>query len=123
MGVTSGQGTAYPSGSPEFTPVLSGVRVTRSLVLKNMICRSLFVLLYLFLWSLCCLFIFVIRILITPLASSNSSYSKSQINLTNNGYLIHYLFVSLWVFFAFIVLTLLVSPDVFLFSSFGVEVL
>jgi hypothetical protein len=33
MGVTSGTGTTYPFGSPEFTPVLSGVRVTRSLVL------------------------------------------------------------------------------------------
>ena len=33
MGVTSGAGTAHPSGEPEFTPVFSGVRVTRSLVL------------------------------------------------------------------------------------------
>jgi hypothetical protein len=33
MGATSGTGTAYPSGAPEFTPVFSGVRVTRSLVL------------------------------------------------------------------------------------------
>ena len=32
-GATSGAGTAYPSGAPEFTPVFSGVRVTRSLVL------------------------------------------------------------------------------------------
>ena len=32
-GVTSGAGTAYPSGVPEFTPGFSGVRVTRSLVL------------------------------------------------------------------------------------------
>jgi hypothetical protein len=32
-GVTSGAGTAYPSGTPEVTPVLSGVRTTRSLVL------------------------------------------------------------------------------------------
>jgi len=31
--VTSGAGTAYPSGAPEFTPIFSGVRVTRSLVL------------------------------------------------------------------------------------------
>jgi hypothetical protein len=36
--------------------------------------RSLFVLLYLFFWSLCCLFFFDIQILITPLVSSNSSY-------------------------------------------------
>ena len=33
QGVTSGAGTAYPSGAPEFTPVISGVRVTRYLVL------------------------------------------------------------------------------------------
>ena len=33
MGVTSGAETSYPSGAPEPTPILSGVRVTRSLVL------------------------------------------------------------------------------------------
>jgi hypothetical protein len=32
-GGTSEAGTAYPSGAPEITPVLSGVRVTQSLVL------------------------------------------------------------------------------------------
>jgi hypothetical protein len=32
-GATSGAGTAYPSGAQEFTPVFSGIRVTRSLVL------------------------------------------------------------------------------------------
>ena len=32
-GATSGARTTYPSGAPEFTPVFSGVRVTRSLVL------------------------------------------------------------------------------------------
>ena len=32
-GATSGAGTAYPSGTPEFTPGFSGVRVTWSLVL------------------------------------------------------------------------------------------
>ena len=39
-----------------------------------MFCWSLFVLLYFFFWTLCCLFFFDIRILITPLVSSNSSY-------------------------------------------------
>ena len=39
-----------------------------------MCCRSLFVLLYFFFWPLSCLFFFDIRILITPLVSSNSSY-------------------------------------------------
>jgi hypothetical protein len=38
-----------------------------------MFCRSLFVLLYFFFWPLCCLFFFDIRILITPLVTSNSS--------------------------------------------------
>ena len=35
-------------------------------------CRSLFVLLYFFFWPLFCLFFFDVRILITPLVSSNS---------------------------------------------------
>ena len=41
-----------------------------------MFCRPLFVLLYFLFWPLCCLFFFDIRILITPLASSNSSWPK-----------------------------------------------
>jgi hypothetical protein len=41
--------------------------VTRSLVLRVVFCRSLFVLLYFFFWPLCCLFFFDIRILITSL--------------------------------------------------------
>ena len=40
-------------------------------------CRSLFVLLYFFFWPLCCLFFFDIWILMTPFASSNSSYHMS----------------------------------------------
>jgi hypothetical protein len=38
-----------------------------------MFCRTLFVLLHFFFWSLCCLFFFDIRILIALLVSSNSS--------------------------------------------------
>ena len=48
-------------------PVFSEVRVNRSLVLCVMFCRSLFVLLYFFIWPLCCLFFFGLRILITSL--------------------------------------------------------
>jgi len=48
-------------------PVFSGVRVNRSLVLCVMFCRSLFVLLYFFVWPLCSLFFFGLRILITSL--------------------------------------------------------
>ena len=70
---TSGAGTAYPSGAPEFTPVLSGVRVTRSLVLY--VCfvdRCLFFVFF----FLAIVFSVLLRytILITPLLSSNSSY-------------------------------------------------
>ena len=39
-----------------------------------MFCRSFVVLLYLFFWPLCCLFFSDIRVLITPLVSSNSSF-------------------------------------------------
>ena len=53
-------------------PVFSGVRVTGSLVLYVMFCRSLFVILYFFFRPLCCLS-FDLRTMITPLVSSNSS--------------------------------------------------
>jgi hypothetical protein len=43
-----------------------------------MFCRSLFVLLCFFLCPLCCLFFFDIRILITPLLSSNSSCTSRK---------------------------------------------
>jgi len=56
---------------------VSGVRVTRSLVLCVVFCRSLFVLLFFFLWPLCCLFFFDLRILVTPLVSSSSSSNSN----------------------------------------------
>ena len=49
-GATSGAGTGYPSGAPEFTPVISGVGVTRYLVLcACFVDRCL----YFFFWPLC----------------------------------------------------------------------
>jgi hypothetical protein len=55
-------------GSP---PIFSGARVTRSLVFcACFIDRCL----HFFFWPLCCLFFFDIRIVITTLGSSNSSY-------------------------------------------------
>ena len=60
--------TAYPSGVPEFTLGLSGVRAVRSLVLCVMLVNRC-----LFFWPLCGLS-FDLRILNnTPLVSSNSS--------------------------------------------------
>jgi hypothetical protein len=48
-GSTSGAGTVYPSGAPEFNPGYSGFRFARSLVcFMCMFCRSLFFLLYIF---------------------------------------------------------------------------
>ena len=55
-GATSGAGTAYPSGVPEFTPGFQWCS-----------CYSIF-------WSLCCLFLLDIRIMIAPLVSSNFFY-------------------------------------------------
>ena len=66
----SGAGTAYLTGAP---PGFSGVRVTRSLVFCVVFCRSLFVLLSFFFRPLCCLSFLGLRILISPLVSSNSS--------------------------------------------------
>jgi hypothetical protein len=54
------------------TPLVSLYCVSFSFIC--IFCRSLFVLLYFFFWLLCCLF-FDIRILNTPLASSNSSFN------------------------------------------------
>ena len=59
-------------------PVFGGVHVTPSLVFICLFCRSLFVLLYFVFWPLYCLFFFDIRILITPLVSSISSYNKKH---------------------------------------------
>jgi len=59
-------------------PVFSGVRVTWSLVFCVCFvdrCLSFFF------WPLCCLYIFDLRILITPLVSSNSSYTQMQFSI------------------------------------------
>ena len=42
MGTTRGAVTAYPSGTPKFAQVFSGVRVARYLVFRVMFCRSMF---------------------------------------------------------------------------------
>jgi len=52
----------------------SGVLVTRSLVLCVCFVDRCLSFCVFFFWPLCCLFFFDIRILITPLVSSNSSY-------------------------------------------------
>jgi hypothetical protein len=54
--------------------VFSVVRAAQSLVFCVMFCRSSFAFLSFFIWPLCCLSFFDLRLLITPLVSSNSSY-------------------------------------------------
>jgi len=52
--LTSAAGTAYPSGTPEFTPGFKWGCVGQSLyiVFGVVLCRSLFVLLSFFFWTL-----------------------------------------------------------------------
>ena len=73
-GVTSGAGTAYPSGAPQFISGFQWVSCSSVFSFMYIFCRSLFVLLSLFFWPLCCLFFFDLRILITPFVSSISSW-------------------------------------------------
>jgi hypothetical protein len=54
-------------------PAVSGVRVTRSLVLYVCFVDRCLPFCTFLLWPLCCLFFFDIRIMITPLVSSNFS--------------------------------------------------
>jgi hypothetical protein len=76
--ITSGAETAYPCGAPEFTLGVSGVRVTRCVCFVD--CYMSFC--PLFFCPLCCLSFFAFQILITPLVSSNSSYTCTCIRST-----------------------------------------
>ena len=67
MGATCGAGTANPSVGHEFTPVFNEVRIARCAFSV-----SLFVLLSLYFCPLCCVSFFYLRLLITPLVSSNN---------------------------------------------------
>jgi hypothetical protein len=66
-------------------PLLSEVRVARSLVFCVVFCRSLFVPLSLVFLPWCCLSVFELRILITHLVSSNSSFDV-QLSLEKRKY-------------------------------------
>jgi len=79
--VTSGAGTAYPSGAPQVILVFSGVRVAQSLVFCVMLYRL----------PLCCLSV-DLRLLITTLVSSNISYI-CRVNCW--PYLLKFLFIML----------------------------
>jgi hypothetical protein len=86
-------------------PVFSGVRVTRSLVLCVVFCRSLFVLLSFFIWSFRLSF-FDLRILITPLISLNSfsNISNTIWSIPSNDYV---LWVVVWLLVLFLLVIVL----------------
>ena len=71
----------YPSAAPEFTPRFQWGSCYSIFSFMCMFCRSLFVLLSFFFWPLCGLF-FDLRILITPLVSSNSSFTTFSTNVS-----------------------------------------
>jgi hypothetical protein len=94
-GATSGAGTVYPSGAPEFTPVCSGVRVTRSLVwCVCFVDRCL----YFFFWPLRCLFFFYIRILLpiwylqtlVNLKKTDKTVAKWKMTKAKQWFTMHY---------------------------------
>ena len=80
---TSGAGTANLSGAPEFTLVfLRIVSLGKCFVFCVVFCRSLFVLLFFFLWPFYCLLFFKLWFMITTLVSSNFSYQTwTKINI------------------------------------------
>jgi hypothetical protein len=88
-GATCGAWIVYPSGAPELDSCYS------IFSFMCMFCRSLFVLLYFSFWPFCCLF-FDLRILTTPLVSSNSSYSKALLFKTRGGYETKMTVIKLW---------------------------
>ena len=74
--------------------IFSGFCVTRSLVLFGCFadrCLSFF-------WTLCCLFFFHLRILITPVVSSNSSFKRLIITICSiTRSLSYHIRMSFWV--------------------------
>jgi len=85
-GATTGAGTVYPCGAPEFTYGFQWVRVARSLVFCVVFCGSLFVFLSLYVWLLCCLS-FDLRILIIYLVSSTFVSNRTIRSYQRNGQL------------------------------------
>ena len=63
----------FPFRSTWFTPDYLWGSCYSILSFMCMFCRSLLILFSFFFWPLCCLFLFDIRILITPMVSSNFS--------------------------------------------------
>ena len=76
MGVTRVAGTTYPSGAPELIPCFYFFRLDQSFVFCVVFFRSLFVRLSFFFWPLYFLAFFVLRINITSMVSSYSSWNR-----------------------------------------------
>ena len=105
---TSGAVTAYPSGAPEFTLVLS----YSIFGFLCMFSRLLFVLFSFFFWILYGLSFIDLRILITPLISSNSSYDNNCVSGDRVAHLCSFLcFVFIFYLLAFCAQMLPVSMN------------
>ena len=70
---SSGTGASFLSGAPEF---ISTVRVAQSLIVRVVFRWPLLVFVSLFVCLLYCLFLLNLRLLITPVVSSNFSWRK-----------------------------------------------
>ena len=79
--LTSGAGTAYPSGAPDFTPRFEWGSCYSIFSFICMFCRSLFVLLYFFFLAIVFSVLLRYTILITPLVSPHSSCTSSDYHL------------------------------------------
>jgi hypothetical protein len=94
-GATSGTGTAYLPEQLCSLPIFSGFRVTRSLATFVCFVDGCFCSFVVFHSALCCLFFFDIRVLITPLVSSNSSWLLLSVLCTIPWFL-SYISLLLW---------------------------
>jgi hypothetical protein len=74
------------------------VHDTRSLVFCVVFFRSLFVTLSLFCWLLCCLFSFDLRIMITPLVSSSSTFNSLYIKRNLDMFCFFWFVFSLFIY-------------------------
>jgi len=78
-GATSEAKTADSSGAPELSLVHKDIRFSHFVVFCAVFCILLFVLLSILFWPLHCL-AFDVRFLITPLVSSNCSFTNTAAN-------------------------------------------
>ena len=73
---------------PSWPPAFNGVTCCSIITFSTVFCRSLFVFLSFFLWPLYCLFFFNLRLMITPLISSNRYCTHHNLCVMNTKYIL-----------------------------------